>query len=130
MSIKSILITLFMLLSIPLSASVDMNKEYKCSIKWVLSDGERQLPPKELSTVYVSFKDTDTVKFRTKNQSSYYVYQSFKNIQGKLGISFHADNGNDLLLFNDKDMFIGDSQRIIMAGRCPKMELDIGKVKK
>lgn len=115
---------------IPLSASVDMNKEYKCSVQWILSDGQRYAPPKELSTVYVSFKDTDNVKFRTKNQSSYYVYQSFKNVNGKLGISYHADNGNDLLLFNDKDMFIGDGQKLILGGKCPKMELDIGKVKK
>lgn len=130
MKAKSILTTLIILLSNPLSASVDTNKEYKCSVQWILSDGQRYAPPKELSTVYVSFKDTDNVKFRTKNQSSYYVYQSFKNVNGKLGISYHADNGNDLLLFNDKDMFIGDGQKLILGGKCPKMELDVGKVKK
>ena len=104
--------------------------EYRCTTQWIQSKGQRYKPPKSIETLNISFvNELDGVRLKTQNETSYYEYKSFIDIDGRLGISHNANNGNFLDLFKDKTLMIWQGNTPLLKANCPTMELEIGKVK-
>ncbi len=103
---------------------------HTCTTQWIQEDGKRYKAPQSLETLNISFvSELDGVKLKTQNRTSYYMYKSFLDINGRLGISYGADNGNLLDLFQDGMLMIWQGNTPLMKAQCPTMKLEIGKIK-
>jgi len=126
---KSMMIPIILLLAINVSSASNENI-CKQETEWIQSDGKRYAPPKTLEKLEISFvNELDGVKLKTTNKISYYEYKSFLDIDGKLGISYSADNGNLLDLFQDGRLVIWQGNTPLLSAKCPTLKLEIGKVK-
>lgn len=101
-----------------------------CITQWIQNSGKKHKPPKSLETLNISFvNELDGVKLKTQNKTSYYEYKSFIDIDGRLGISYDANNGNFLDLFKDGTLMIWQDNTPLLEANCPTLKLEIGKVK-
>ena len=105
-------------------------KEDTCITQWIQDNGEKYTPPKSLETLNISFvNELDGIKLKTQNKTSYYEYKSFLDIDGRLGISYRANNGNLLDLFQDGTLMLWQGNTPLLKAKCPTLKLEIGKVK-
>jgi len=112
-----------------LSVGTAYADSHTCTTQWIQQDGKKYKAPKNLTTVDVSFvNELDGIKFKTQNRTSYYVYKSFLDIDGRLGISYNADNGNLLDLFQDGMLVIWQGNTPLLRAECPTMKLKISKI--
>lgn len=102
-------------------------EEKTCISQWIEKSGKRYIPPKSLDIVYVEFigKNVDKLKFRTQNNSSFYKYNDFVNVNKNLGISFKAENGNIIDLFSNGDLYIWNIDKTYLKAKCINIGLDI-----
>jgi hypothetical protein len=106
--------------------------EYTCTAKWINYKGDKKLyeAPEPLKEVYITFVENklDTVKFRSKNQSSYYNFKKLLRPPHG-GMVYASDNGNRLAVYNNSEMTIlirnGDMIKFV----CPEVKISIGKIK-
>jgi hypothetical protein len=106
--------------------------EYTCTAKWISYQGDKKLyeAPEPLKEVYITFVENklDTVKFRSKNQSSYYNFKKLLRPPHG-GMVYASDNGNRLAVYNNSEMTIlirnGDMMKFI----CPDVKISVGKIK-
>jgi len=121
-------ILLFISLS---SFSHAVGYEYTCNAQYLSIKGDKKLykAPEVLKQVYVTFVDNklDTVKFRTKNQSSYYEYLG--RLKSKGAIVYVADNGNRMAFDSNHEMVIVISNGDLMKFVCPKIKISVEKIK-
>ena len=104
--------------------------EHICHTKWIQKNTKKYLPPKTLEKIFIQFMDNaDRLKFRTENQTSYFEYESFLDVENRLGISFKADNGNLIDIFQDGTFFIWVEGKAYLKANCDEINLDIGKLK-
>lgn len=105
--------------------------EYTCNAQYLSIKGDKKLYeiPEILKKVYVTFVDNklDAVKFRTKNQSSYYEYLG--RLKSLRAIVYVADNGNRMAFDSNHGMVIVISNGDLMKFVCPKINISIEKIK-
>jgi len=110
------------------SYSITGATEHICHTKWLQKNTKKYLPPKTLEKFFIQFIDNaDRLKLTTENQTSYFEYESFIDIQNKLGIGFKADNGNLIDIFQDGTLFIWLKGSIYLKAHCNEINLDIVK---
>jgi hypothetical protein len=128
-------ILLLILISINIFAS---NDAYNCKTQWIQENGKRYLPPESLKRIKIELitnwntkvmDNSDAVKLITKSMISYYQYDSFFDINGNIGISYKADNGNLLDIHKSGDILIFKNNIPLLKAHCPKLKLKIGKLK-
>ena len=113
-----------------LSVGILSADNYICTTQWIHDNGQRYKPPKSLETMNISFvNELDGVKLKTQNKTSYYEYKSFIDIDGRLGISYSANNGNLLDLLKDGTLMIWQGNMPLLKAKCPTLKLEMGKVK-
>ena len=105
--------------------------EHTCHTKWIQKNTKKYLPPKTLDKIFIQFIDNaDRLKLTTENQTSYFEYESFLDVENRLGVSFKADNGNLIDIFEDGTLFIWIKGRTYLKAHCSDIDLDIGKLNK
>ena len=113
-----------------LSVRIVYADNHTCTTQWIQQDGARYKAPKNLQAIDISFvNELDGVKLKTQNRASYYVYKSFLDIDGRLGISYGANNGNLLDLFQDGMLMIWQGETPLLKAQCSTLKLKIGKIK-
>ncbi len=113
-----------------LSVGIVYADNHTCTTEWIQQDGEKYKPPKNLKTVDILFvNELDGVKLKTQSRTSYFMYKSSLDIDGKLGISYGADNGNLIDLFQDGMLMIWVGKTPLLKAQCSTVKLDIGKIK-
>ncbi len=109
-----------------LSTALLYASEDICTVQWIQKDGKKYHPPKSLETLTIRFENQlDRIEFKTKNNTSYYDYKSFLNVRGQLGISYKANNGNLMDLFQNGTLMIWKGNTPILKAKCPTLKLDI-----
>ena len=105
-------------------------EEKTCFTQWIQELDKKYTPPKSLEIIYIELlgKNVDSLKFRTQNNSSIYKYSEFINIKNNLGISFKADNGNIIDVFNNGDLYIWKNDKSNLKAKCSNLKLDIEEI--
>ena len=99
-----------------------------CTTQWIQKDGKKYHPPKSLEKLTIHFTEQlDRIEFQTKNNTSYYDYKSFLDVRGQLGISYKANNGNLMDLFQNGTLMIWQGNTPMLKAKCPTLKLDISK---
>ena len=119
------IITISLLSLSILSAQTDI-----CQTQWIQADGKKYTPPENVKTLKITFiNELDGIEMSTKNHTSKYAYRSFLDIDGHLGISYKAKNGDILDIFQNGNLVIWRDKVPQLKAHCPTMKLDISKNK-
>ncbi len=119
------IVFIFFLLFVVLYAQSDF-----CKTQWIQSNGKKYIPPESVEILKITFiNDLDSIELSTKSQTSKYEYKSFLDIKGQLGVSYQADNGDLLDIFQNGNLIIWRNRIPTLKAFCPTLKLEIQKNK-
>ena len=99
-----------------------------CQTKWIQSEGKKYRPLENVKVIEIEFVNKlDGIKMSTRNHTSSYDYASFIDLNEKLGMSYHAKDGNILDIFKNGDLYIWKGKVPLLKAFCPTLKLDITK---
>lgn len=102
---------------------------FSCFTEFIIQEGERYSPPKNLENFLIRFSDDKNILiFKTLNGQSHYNYKSFispTTNRNSIGVSYESD-GKYIDIFNDNYLFFGFINKgLMLKAECPSMNLNI-----